>query len=131
MANISTYASDKALDALFRNSAYTSTSTWVSLWTAAPTMPAGTGGTEVTGGSYVRERLDTLLAAAAAEASSNSSDITWPQATADWGTVVGVGIHDASTAGNLLAFGTLTANKTVSNGDTFSIPSTNLGLGLS
>ncbi len=131
MANISTYAADKLLDALLRDVAYTSTTTFVGLYTTDPTMPAGTGGVEVSGGSYVRERLDTLLSAAAAGSITNSTAVAWPTATASWGTIVGLGIFDAVTAGNLLAAGPLTASKTVGNGDTFSLPISDLTAALS
>lgn len=35
---------------------------------------------------------------------TSSSIITFPQATADWGTVVAFGLYDASTSGNLIEF---------------------------
>jgi hypothetical protein len=131
MANISTYAADKLLEALLKDTAYTSTTTYVGLYTTNPTMPAGTGGTEVSGGSYARVRLDTLLAAAASGSIDNSSAVGFVTATAAWGTVTGVGIFDAITAGNLLAAGPLTANKTVGSGDTFSLPISDLTVALS
>lgn len=131
MANISTYAADKLLDALLKNTAYTSTTTYVALYTTNPTMPAGSGGVEVSGGSYARVQLNTNLAAAASGSSATNADLTWTTATANWGTVVGVGIFDASTVGNLLAAGALTASKVVNSGDTFSIPSTDLTVALS
>jgi len=122
MANISTYAADKLLDALLRDIAYTSTHTYVALYTTNPTMPAGTGGVEVTGGSYARVELDTALAAAAAGSITTNAVLTWAQATADWGTITGIGIFDAATVGNLLAAGPLAVSKSVLNGDTFSMP---------
>ena len=45
--------------------------------------------------------------------------IEYPTATADYGTVVAVGILDASSSGNLLAYANLTTSKTVSSGDVF------------
>jgi len=56
--------------------------------------------------------------AAAAGAKANGADITFVQATADWGTVVAFGIFDAVTAGNLLYWGAVTPNKAVNSGDT-------------
>lgn len=131
MAQITTYAADKLLDALLRDVAYASTHTYVALFTVAPTMPAGTGGTEVSGGSYVREQLDTNLSAAASESITTSGTLTWPSATADWGTVVGIGIYDALTLGNLLAYGNLTASQPVLNGNTYSMPAGNITATLS
>lgn len=130
-SNISTYLADKLLDHCLAVTSFTKpTHTYVALFTANPTMPAGTGGVEVSGGSYARVQLDGSLAAAASESSVTNADLTFAAATADWGTITGVGIYDASSAGNLLWAGALAANKTVSNGDTFKIPSGSLTVGL-
>lgn len=42
---------------------------------------------------------------------TNNATITFAQATATWGTVIGFGLHDAATAGNLLIFDYLGAFK--------------------
>jgi len=76
-------------------------------------------GTEVSGGSYARQSV--TFAAPSGGATSNSGDITFPEATADWGTVSHVGIYDASTDGNLLFHGALTQAKAVYSGDQFII----------
>jgi len=118
VAGFSDYYENKVIDHMLRNQAFTPPSTvYVGLYTAAPT-DAG-GGTEVSGGSYARQAV--TLAAASNGATQNSADITFPTATADWGTIVAAGLFDASTAGNLLAWNNLTASKTVNNGDTFKI----------
>jgi hypothetical protein len=160
---------------------------YLALFTAAPTADAGTGGTEVTGGSYARVQVggtlttngttaagnatlhfasvpawivagmlirdsttssaisagttvlsttgttvvmsanaagagvggtDVITFSAFGQASASSGTepavtsanittgavITFPQATADWGTCVAFGLYDALTSGNLLAF---------------------------
>ena len=46
----------------------------------------------------------------------------------DWGTITHIGIHDASTAGNLLWHGSLTVSKTVSDGDTLQFAIGNIDL---
>jgi hypothetical protein len=118
VAGFSDYYENKVIDHMLRNQAFTPPSTvYVGLYTAAPT-DAG-GGTEVSGGSYARQAV--TLAAASAGATQNSADITFPTATADWGTIVAAGLFDAASAGNLLAWNNLTASKTVNNGDTFKI----------
>jgi hypothetical protein len=122
MSNISTYLADKLLDHFLDGTAYTAPTAYVGLYTTNPTMPAGTGGTEVSGGSYARVALTALMGAASAGSKANSSAINFVTATASWGTLVGVGIFDAPTAGNLLSAGPLTANKTVGIGDTFQLP---------
>lgn len=106
------------IDHLLRNQAFTPVATvYVALFTTIPTR--STAGTEVSGGSYARQSV--TLSAGAAGLSDNTNLLTYPTATADWGTVVGIGLMSASTAGTLYWFGNLTANKTVGNGTTFSI----------
>lgn len=118
MANLSDYYENKIIDHMFRNQAFTPPSTlYLALYTVAPS-DAG-GGTEVSGGSYARQSF--TLTAASGGASSNSADITFPTATANWGTIVAVGILDASTGGNLLMWGNLASSKIVNSGDTFKI----------
>lgn len=76
-------------------------------------------GTEVTGGSYARVACaDTNWTGPAADSSfSNTAALTFPSPTANWGTVVGCGIFDASTSGNLLFYIPLTTPKVINNGD--------------
>jgi hypothetical protein len=122
MANISTYLADKLLDHFLDGTAYTAPTAYVGLYTTDPTMPAGTGGVEVSGGSYARVSLSGLMGAASAGSKANTTAIAFATATAAWGTVTGIGIFDAVTAGNLLASGPLTTSKAVGSGDTFSLP---------
>lgn len=115
----------EVLDHVFGAAAYTAPVTiYVGLWTAALT-DASTGSTagEVSGGSYARVAVTnnaTNFPAAAAGAKSNGTAVTFPTATASWGTVTYVGLLDAASAGNLLAWADLTTSKTVSSGDTAS-----------
>jgi len=125
MTALSNYAELKVLDHLFRNTAYTSPSAYMGLFTSDPT-DAGTG-TEVSGNGYARVQIDNKMAAAASGAISSNSDITFPTASGGaFGTITHIGIFDASSSGNLLAHGALTASKTISDGDTFQINSGSL-----
>ena len=118
MGSFSDYYENQIINHMLRGQAFTPPATiYVALYTTSPT-DAG-GGTEVSGGSYARQSV--TLSAASSGATSNSADVTFPTATADWGPIVAVGILDASTSGNLLAWGALTVSKTVNNGDTFKI----------
>jgi hypothetical protein len=91
--------------------------TYVGLYTTAPTSDAGTGGTEVSGNAYARQAITSSSGwsaisggATVAEQISNSAVITFPTPTgAGWGTVLAVGLFDAVTAGNLLYFNTITS----------------------
>lgn len=115
--SFSDYYEAKVLDHMFRAAAFTPPSTvYAALYTAAPT-DAG-GGTEVSGGGYARTAVTFGAASGTAPTQiSNSANVDFPQATANWGTVVAVGIFDASTAGNLLAWGDLTTSKAINSGD--------------
>ncbi len=115
MAGFSDFLEDELLDHVFRNAAYTPPATvYVALYTAAPSDSGG--GTEVSGGSYARTAA--TFGAASGGAIANSGAVTFPQASASWGTVTHFGIFDASSAGNLLAWAALTASKAVGSGDT-------------
>jgi hypothetical protein len=115
-----TYWANTALDEVLGGVNFTPPATvYAALFTAAPS--AGGGGTEVTGGSYARVPITNDLThwpAASGGSKVNGLTITFPTASADWGTVVAVALFDASTSGNELYFGTLTLSKVVSNGDT-------------
>jgi len=118
----SDYLENALLDHALGGGDYTRAGTvWVALYTAAPT-DAG-GGTEATGGSYARVAVvnnATNWPAASGGAKSNGTAVTFPQASASWGTVVAFAILDAATSGNFLYWGDLTANKTIDTGDTCS-----------
>jgi len=85
---------------------------------------------EVTGGAYVRQPVTFTAAAGQPAATSNNADITFPQATADWGTVTHIGIMNQTATGTMLWYGVLTASKTVNSGDTFKIPTADLDVTL-
>lgn len=120
MSEFSTYLENKIIDHMLRNQSYTPPATvYVALFTADNGLEGGIITGEVSGGAYARQSV-TLSAASDGE-SSNSADITFPQATADWGTITHVALMDASTGGNVLMYSALDASKTVNNGDTFKI----------
>jgi hypothetical protein len=98
------------LDHIFRNTTYTPDATvHVALCTTIPTDAAA--GTEVTGGSYARQPFG--AAAAASGSISNSGTITFPTASANWGTVVAFEIWSAVSAGTRRAWGELLGPKKV------------------
>lgn len=124
--SFSNYLETELLDHVFANNAYTSpTTVYVGLFTSSPT-DAGSG-TEVSGGSYVR-KVGTFTVSG--NTATTSSAIEWPTATASWGTITHIGIYDASSAGNLLAWAALTASKTIASGDVFRIPAGDIDITL-
>lgn len=123
MAALSDYLENELLDHILRNEPYApATSVWIALFTADNGLEQGDITGEVSGGSYARVEVGGTsgrdFAVASLGATSNSQDITFPTATADWGTVTHMAIMDASTAGNVLLHGALSASKAVNNGDT-------------
>ena len=122
----SNYLSNEILDHVFSGNAFTAPATYyVALYTVAPT--ASGGGTEVTGGGYVRQ---TATFTTTAQQSTNTSAVEFPTATVSYGTVVAAAVLDASTSGNLLAFANLTASKTIGIGDVLRIPASDLDINL-
>ena len=118
MAGFSDYLEDKVLDHVFGGNAYTAPSTlYVALYTVAPTDTGG--GTEVSGGAYARQTATFSVSGTDPTTASNTAAIEYPTATADYGTVVAVGVFDASSSGNLLAYANLSTSKVVSSGDIF------------
>jgi hypothetical protein len=110
MSNISTYLENALLNAVLRNTAYTSPATvYVGLFTTQCT--ASGPGAEVSGGSYARQAV--TFSAPSSGATSNSGTVTFPTATANWGTLVSWAIFDAATAGNMLFFGSLVGQNEV------------------
>jgi len=123
MAEFSNYLENALINAVLRNTSYTSpTTVYVSLWTSDPT-DAGSG-TEVSGGSYSRTAV--TFGSPSNGVTTSNADCTFPQATASWGTVGWIGLNDASTSGNLLFHTALDTSKTIDSGDIFKIASGSL-----
>ena len=116
----------RVLTWVFTNSSATRPTAWyVALFTSAPS-DAG-GGTEVSGGAYARQAVTFSVSGNTA---TNSGAIEYPTATAGYGTVTNVGIFDASTGGNLIAYAALTASKTIDTGDVLRLPAGDLDVTL-
>ena len=106
---------------------------YVAALTGAPTE-AGVY-TEITGGGYARVAVPNNDSNwdAASGGKANTNDINFPLATGDWNSGSSfqhIGIFDASTSGNLLAYGTLTSAQTVLSGQILSIPAGDLDITL-
>ena len=101
------------------------TAWYLALYTVAPTDTGG--GTEVSGTAYVRKAATFTVSG---DTASNNAAVEWPTAGGSWGTVVAVGVFDALSGGNLIAYGALTTNKTIDTGDVFRIPAGDLDITL-
>jgi hypothetical protein len=95
---------------------------------------------EINNGSYARQAITFANAGAATTGTiSSNATVSFPVATADYDTAGSTGnvvthlaLMDGNTTGadNVLFFGALTTNKTVSSGDQFTISSGNLSISL-
>jgi hypothetical protein len=129
MAEMSNYLENALLNATLNATTYTAPATvYVSLWTSNPNDDAS--GTEVAGGSYARTAVSFATASGASGNILNDADVTFPTATASWGTVGWIGINDAAAAGNLLYHTALDTSKTIDSGDIFKISTGNLSVTL-
>lgn len=106
------------------------------LFTVAPINGVDSGATECTGGSYARKSMvanTSNIAApsgAAPATAATGANIVFVTPTGSWGTVVGWAVYDASTAGNMLAYGAFTG-VAVGTGDTVEFLTGNLTLSVS
>lgn len=129
MAALSDHAEALLLDWLMTSGTATRPTAWyVALFTAAPSDSGG--GTEVSTGGYSRQSVTFDAASSPGGTTSNSAAVTFTASGADYGTVTHIGIFDASTSGNLLWHGALTASKTVADGDTLEFSAGNIDLTL-
>ena len=110
---MTTYMANKLANAAVANVAYTSTTVYMSLFSAAPTVAGG--GTEITGNGYSRQL--TTFATPSNGVITNTGNVTFSCTGNNWPTVVSTGVHDASTGGNLLFF-TAVASRNVKVSDT-------------
>ena len=126
---MSNFLENALLNATLNATTYTAPANiYVSLWTSDPT-DAGSG-TEVStvGTGYARTAV--TFAVPSNGVTTNDADVTFPTATASWGTVGWIGINDAITGGNLLYHTALDTSKTIDTGDIFKISTGNLSVTL-
>lgn len=129
-AVLSNYLENKIIDHVLRATAYTTPGTliYVALYQTDPTD--ADAGAEVSGGNYARQQVTAWDDPGATRATQNTNAITFPTASASWGTVGYIGIRDAAAAGNLLFYGQLTTSKIIGINDTFSHPAGGIDVSL-
>jgi hypothetical protein len=127
--SMSNYLENEVLDHILRGTsgAWTApTALYLSLHTSDPGEAYTSG--EVSGGSYVRQVVMFSAAASGASALSPTASGAYPGSYVEFtgmpaATVTHLGIWDASTSGNLLCSGALTASRAVSAGDSLRVTS--------
>ena len=124
--SFSNFLETEILDHVFGGAAYTAPTThYLALYTAAPGETGG--GTEVSGTAYARQ---SVAFTTTGNTTSNTAAVEYPTATANFGTVTHVGVFDASTGGNLMAYAALSSSKTIDSGDVFRVPVADLDITL-
>jgi len=109
-------------DAVTRPSAF-----YIALFTSNPAEDAS--GTEVSTSGTAYARQSATFTVSGNEA-TNSAAIEFPTATASYGTVTHIGVFDASTSGNLIAYAALSTSKAIDTGDVLRINSAELDVTL-
>lgn len=116
---IANYAENKMLDAVFRHTTtgggLPTADSWVKLHTGDPGEDCTSNAASET------TRKQVTMAAASSGSTTSSTDMQWTNVAATE-TYSHVSVWDASTSGNALWYGPLTASKAVNAGDTFTIP---------
>jgi hypothetical protein len=129
MAALSDHAENLLLNWLMTTDSVTRPTAWyIGLYTAAPSDSGG--GTEVSGNGYSRQSATWNTASGTGGTTDNTANITFTASGGGWGTITHIGIHDASSGGNLLWHGAMSASKTIADGDTLQFNTGNIDLTL-
>ena len=142
MSAASNYTEDRTLDFWLKANSQSSTApatVYVALFTSddstgatSDNLEAGTLTNEVStsGTAYVRQAV--TFGTISNGSVSNSGNITFPTATANWGTITHVAVMDVDStsdsagAGNVLFYGSLDTAREILLDDTFQITTSNL-----
>jgi hypothetical protein len=117
MGGFSDYWENKILDHIFGKGSYTPPTIYVGLSTADPTDD-GSGLAEPSGNAYARVQTSASDWNTTSNGSvDNVSDITFAQATGNWGTITYFALFDTATVGNMLAHGALSQSKAIGESD--------------
>lgn len=123
MGSFADYLEDELMDHVFGAASFTAPATLYFGLSTTTITDAGGNITEPSGNAYARVAVTnnkTNFSNSSGGAVSNDTAITFPQATGSWGTVTDFFISDASSGGNILAYGALDSSKAVGDGDTLS-----------
>jgi hypothetical protein len=116
------------LNYVFTTTSVTRPTAWyLALFTSNPAEDASGSEVGTSGTAYARQSVTFTVSGNEA---TNSAAIEFPTATASYGTVTHVGVFDASTGGNLIAYSSLTTSKAVGTGDVFRVPAGDFDLTL-
>lgn len=129
MAGFTNPVSQDILEHLLKVASWTQASVVYGLLGLSTSTPDDTGAIaewdEPSGGAYARVNIAhptvtwSFTTGTTSVSAKNSTEVTYPQATADWGTVTYFGLVDSATtgAGTVWMWGTLTSAKLIQTGD--------------
>ena len=118
-AVLSNYLINKQLLVLTNQGTFSSPATvYLALYISNPNPD--NSGTEVSGTAYVRQAV-TWSSVGTGTTTSNSTNVTFPQAGSNWGTISYLALFDASTSGNLLMFAPATTSVPVNSGNIYQV----------
>jgi hypothetical protein len=115
------FLENRILNQNFGNAAHAIAGTYYFGLSTTTIADDGTGITEPAGNGYARVAVTnntTNFPTTTTGSKANGTEIAFPTATGAWGTATHFFIADASSAGNVWAYGALTTAKTIGNGDT-------------
>ena len=134
MANMSDWLENALIDFLARGQSFSAPSSWYFALCRTTPVDASTGSNLDEPGAasgYLRTNLaptqgnwlNTQGTSAAASTgtngtTSNNAAISWATTTSAWGTINSIAICDATSGGNVLFWGSLSANRIINSGDT-------------
>ena len=116
MGSFADFIEDKFLDHLVGKTSYTMPTAYLGLSLADPGDDAA-GLSEPSDGYTRVATAGADWNASSGGSMSNAQDITFPEATGNWGTVTHFALFDAVSAGNMLAHGALTTSKNIETGE--------------
>ena len=114
------------LNYLFTTTSVTRPTAWyIALFTSNPAEDASGIEVSTSGTAYARQSATFTVSGNEA---TNSAAIEFPTATASYGTVTHIGVFDAASAGNLIAYAALTTSKAIDTGDVLRLPANDLDI---
>ena len=107
MSGFTMAAKAKILNNLFEGKTY-----YAGLLTTITTGANGKeNATELVSASYARRAIN--FASTSSNETSNVASVKFPEAREDWGRIIGIGIYDSLTGGNLINYATFDARDEV------------------
>lgn len=112
MSGFSTYLDDKIINHVFKGVDYTPPTKYLALFRQSTGLQNNSGFASFelgsSDGAYARVALvDSMWSSSSNGMTKNTEELSFPIATTDWGEVTHVGIMDAATGGNCIAWGAL------------------------